>query len=170
MAPVAGSAANVAGAEPSVGLPSPAGLESSPTLVCSQILASAFTLPSLRALQSMPVVTVPAALAASVALAALALPLGCAAFASSALAGGGAESCCAALAVWSAGAGGDCGGCAAGACVPSSIKLSNCEPFAWSELGAARAGFGSVGLNEYVFTSDATCGTVDLRISAVCSA
>src|SRR5664279_4606629 len=153
MAPVAGSAANVAGAEPSVGLPSPAGLESSPTLVCSQILASAFTLPSLRALQSMPVVTVPAALpalAASVALAALALPLGCAAGA-----------------VLSAGAGGDCGGCAAGACVPSSSRLSNGEPFAWSELGAARAGFGSVGLNEYVVTSDATCGTADLRICAV---
>src|ERR1035437_830821 len=170
MAPVAASAANVAGAEPSVGLPSPAGLESSPTLVCSQILASAFTLPSLRGLQSMPVVTVPAALpalAASVALAALALPLGCAAFASSALAGGGAESGCAAGAVLSAGAGGDCGGCAAGACVPSSSRLSNCEPFAWSELGAARAGFGSVGLNEYVVTSDATCGTADLRISAV---
>src|ERR1035441_4177215 len=71
MAPVAGSAANVAGAEPSVGLPSPTGLESSPTLVCSQIWASAFTLPSLRALQSMPVVTVPAALPASVALAGL---------------------------------------------------------------------------------------------------
>src|ERR1035437_7822668 len=136
-------------------------------MFCSQVLASAFTLPSPAALQSVAVASGDAEFPASAVLTVVSVLAVFAASPSLALAGGGAESGCAAGAVLSAGAGGDCGGCAAGPCVPSSSRLSNCEPFAWSELGAARAGFGSVGLNEYVVASDATCGTADLRISAV---
>src|SRR5450759_3708121 len=167
MAPVAGSAANVAGAEPSVGLPSPAGLESSPTLVCSQILASAFTLPSPAALQSVAVASGDAEFPASAVLAVVSVLAVFAASPSLALAGGWAESGCAAGVVLSAGAGGDCGGSAAGPCVPSSSKLSNGEPCARSDSRAARAGFGSAGLKACVVASDATRGTADLRISGV---
>src|SRR5450830_1251064 len=125
-------------------------------MFCSQILASAFTLSSPAALQSVAVASGDAEFPVSAVLAVVTVLAVFAASPSLALAGAWVESGCAAGTVLSAGAGGDCGGCAAGACVPSSSRFSNCEPFAWSELGAPRAGFGSVGLNEYVVTSDAT--------------
>src|SRR5450631_162082 len=110
-------------------------------MFCSQVLASAFTLPSPAALQSVAVASGDAEFPASAVLAAVSVLAVFAASPSLALTGGWAESSCAGGAVLSEGAGGDCAGWAAGACVPSSIRLSN-GVVAWSAAGAGRGGFG----------------------------
>ena len=130
---------------------SPADLESSPAFGCSQSLASDFALSSSATLHGVAVGSAAAAFAilvvsvasvAPVALAALedcALPVGCAASVPSFFAGGWAKSGLDAAEVLPAGAGGDCGACEAGACAPSSSRLSNGVSLARAELCGACA-------------------------------